>query len=227
MAGVRPAKVSRILKENEIRIRTSKDVDFLKYKLNDNYFNSINSRNKAYWLGYLFADGCVSNRSNQISIVSNDEYLLNSFKEEIKCTKEIYQNPNHKRAKTLYFSSSIMKKDLINLGCTPRKSLTIEFPNVNNEYYGDFLRGNFDGDGCITKSNTQTQAYFLGTKKFLNSIQDILNQEKIQTNKIQKNMSIFRLRITGKKNLRLLKGYLYNNDPKFFLQRKKGGFDFA
>jgi intein/homing endonuclease len=218
----RQSFVSNILKRNKLRIRTAKDVDFLSYQLNHSFFLKIQNENQAYLLGLLFADGCVAKESNTISLVSNDIELIRHFKQSIKCNKEIYRNPNHKNAYTFYFCSPKMKKDLIKIGCIPQKSLILKFPCLSKKLIRHFLRGNFDGDGCITGTR-QIQAYFLGTFSFLTSVENFLSNVGIFCNKIQNNGNIFRLRITGKENLKKLHGLLYDNSS-FFLKRKESKF---
>ena len=219
----RCSTISKILKDTNIAIRLGRTVETLPYKLNHNYFTKINTQNKAYLLGLLYADGCVASESNAISLVSNDVELLEFFKSQIKCNKSFYKNPQHKNALLFSFASPQMKADLIKLGCIPRKSLKVEFPPKNlleDSLIPHFLRGNFDGDGSILKSNGQTQCYFLcGTIEFAESIKEFLNKNNIRTNKIQRNVKIFRLRITAKGEILKLKRLLYKNSI-FKLQRK-------
>jgi intein/homing endonuclease len=119
-----------------------------------------------------------------------------------------------------------MKEDLIKHGCIPRKSLVLKFPKtVPIKLLSHFLRGNFDGDGCITESHGQLQAFFLGTRSFLLSTLKILKGFGVNCNKIQKKGNIFRLRITGIDNLTKLKKWMYKNSKKFLLKRKFNKFN--
>lgn len=229
IAKCRCSTISKILKSKNIKLRTRRCVDYINYTLDHNYFNKINTKEKAYLLGLMFADGGVSSTSNTISLTSNDLELINFFKTQIRCSKEIYKNPSHKNAYTYYFCSPKMKSDLINLGCVPKKSLVLKFPNkIPKNLLRDFLRGNFDGDGSIHKSknkNSQTQVYFLGTKNFVTNIKKILNKKNIVCNKVKKEVNIFRLVITGKKNILNLKKFMYYKNC-FSLIRKKNKFNF-
>lgn len=217
--------IRKLLKGFGIKLRQGKSYLNRKYKLNEEYFREINSANKAYLLGLLFADGCVAHESNTVSLVSNDIELITFFKNEIVCDKAIYRNPSHQNAFTYSFCSPNMKSDLINLGCVPRKSKIIKFPCLlDSIFYRDFLRGNFDGDGSINISkNGLYQAYFLGTFSFCDSVKQIMESIKIKTNKIQENVGVFRLRITNRDGLKKLYNFLYNGN--FYLSRKKRIFD--
>jgi len=224
-AKCRQKIISDTLKKHELHV-ASKNQYRLGYKLNHSYFSKIDSRNKAYLLGLLYADGSVSSTTNQISFVSNDTELLSFLKKEIQLSKSLYKNPKHEKAKTIWFSSAEMKQDLIKLGCCPKKSLILRFPSyeqVPQKFLWDFLRGYFDGDGSIYTTNNQKQAYFLGTYDFLTEVQKSLNQEEIETNKIKSEQNIWRLVITGKNNLAKLNEKLYQ-EAEMFLTRKKERF---
>lgn len=59
---------------------------------------------------------------------------------------------------------------LNNLGCTPQKSLTLKFPNIGSELFISFIRGYFDGDGCLTYykgDKVYPKCDILGTEGFL------------------------------------------------------------
>src|SRR3989338_7583602 len=59
---------------------------------------------------------------------------------------------SHKHQGALYgfrFARERLTSDLKNLGILPRKSLTIDFPNVPEVFTADFIRGVFDGDGSV------------------------------------------------------------------------------
>jgi hypothetical protein len=61
------------------------------------------------------------------------------------------KNPNHSNAYSLTLCSKHIFSSLYNYGLTTNKSLIITFPpsNIPNKYYSSFIRGYFDGDGCI------------------------------------------------------------------------------
>lgn len=218
---VRHSTISKILKDNNVQIRTAKHVDFLPYSLNHHYFDLIDSQSKAYLLGYMYADGCVSAVNNTISLVSKDLYPVSFFREEIHCQKPLYQNPLHNGAYTFSFCSPLMKATLIKLGCPPRKSLILDFPdkNVPEKLLPHFLRGEFDGDGCITKSGHYLQAYFLGALPFCKGLMAYLSSIGISTNTLQKNGKIYRVRLCSRKEIEKLFNLMYH-EASCFLERK-------
>lgn len=122
----------------------------------------------AYVLGFLYADGDIedvrkSSRTQYITFASVDKGILESIR-KVMCSehnlnyraprKITYGNGKTYESSGIYrlrIGSKKMFDDLLKLGLTPRKSLTIKFPdNIPNNYFSHFVRGYFDGDGCVT-----------------------------------------------------------------------------
>lgn len=138
-----------------------------KYVFNEDFFEKIDTEHKAYWLGFLYADGCILDmrlhdgtkvpQTVQISISIKDIEIIYKFMKDIELEKNIYIGVAHnKKSDTQYarvqVGSSKMCRDLISHGCTPRKTLTLTFPTENdvpNELIRHFIRGYFDGDGSV------------------------------------------------------------------------------
>ena len=149
-------------------------------KFNENFFQTINSEESAYWLGFLYADGAISLKDNniEISLQSSDVKHLEKFKKSLGFFEDKHIYCDNIRCR-FYFRNKKMKEDLIRLGCTPQKSLTLKFPSediVPNDYLFDFLRGYIDGDGSIMIGQNSKGEYckprlnILGTKEFLQGL---------------------------------------------------------
>jgi intein-encoded DNA endonuclease-like protein len=148
---------------------------------NQNVFNKIDSEEKAYWLGFLYADGTVRSREgdNQIelSLQESDYNHLEKFRKFIENNNKIAYRKKQKAYRYCVRSKQI-KQDLIKLGCTPKKSLTLIFPTkeqVPDQYLRHFVRGYTDGDGslCVTKGKMHYE--LLGTENFLIGLQERTN----------------------------------------------------
>lgn len=133
-------------------------------ELNKFYFNEINTKEKAYWLGFLYADGCVmvDKRSNskRIRISSNikDETLIDKFCEATKSNRE--KKEYYKNVVRLTIWNDDLANDLIKWGCIPRKSNIITLPKLNNRsLYLAFLLGFFDGDGTQYTTRITSGSY--------------------------------------------------------------------
>lgn len=156
------------------------------YNLNENYFQNIDSYNKAYLLGFIAADGALIKQKNSncisltITIHFKDISILELLKKEMNAENPIkiinfkskslssYKlNVNHRR---LVITNKKVSQDLINLGISFNKSLNMSnlILNVPKEYRKAFIIGYFDGDGCFVDS------YILKKKKIYNSKKEYL-----------------------------------------------------
>lgn len=165
--GVTRTTVSKFL-ENK-GIKTTKGNHYRKYFHQEDFFENIDTEEKAYWLGFMFADGYITNKRFGygqdmfgITISIDDEQHLKKFKEHIKATNPIlYDNSKagKKQCKILMTSQKTVD-DLISHGCYKHKSLILEPPkNIDNKYLPHFIRGFFDGDGSIIKTHTPGRNY--------------------------------------------------------------------
>ncbi len=156
-----------------------------KYKLNEHYFDEIDTPNKAYILGFLYADGCNSMGKGtiHISLQEEDKQILEDMRNEIGSEKELdyIDNSNkhnfgytYKNMWRLNMFSIHMCKTLEKIGMMPNKSLKITFPNIDESLYSHFIRGVFDGDGCIHNSNGKTRhlCSIVGTYDLCNFLKD-------------------------------------------------------
>jgi intein/homing endonuclease len=161
----------------------------VKYKVNENFFKTW-SRSSSYVLGILFADGSLENapyiRGEYVRLTSTDLSLIEQVKKALNSQHKIVTIPssgNRKEKYLLRIGSHKIYNDLENLGLYPRKSLDMELPHIPYRFLSDFVRGYFDGDGCIAlektknKPHNRLKAIFTsGSKNFLDSLSKILKQ---------------------------------------------------
>ena len=183
--GVSRTVIKRILTvQNEgisIRNKTSK------YKYQQDIFENIDTAEKAYWLGFLAADGCNYQREHNASIILNihekDKKHLEKFKFFCKTNAEIksyigYEGfSNQTPMCKITLNSKKISNDLIDKGIIPNKSLILQPPNISEQFYKPFILGYFDGDGSISKTS-QYNNYTIsiqGTKEILTWICQVLN----------------------------------------------------
>jgi hypothetical protein len=119
-------------------------VQIEKHFFNENYFDKIDNSNKAYWLGFLYADGNVyvgkgkngntKGGTVELSLKREDEYHLYNFATDINGNNIPVEQRTIKLEGKEYFASRLalnsitMCKHLIELGCVPNKSLNLTFP---------------------------------------------------------------------------------------------------
>lgn len=165
-------KVKEILHNNEISTG--------KVTCNEHIFDIIDSEEKAYWLGFLYADGAVGSADNTIELALKllDCKHLYKFKTFIEAKRDIKIETSKVKRCRFSVSSKHLKSQLIKLGCTPQKSLTLKFPTkeqVPDDYIIPFIRGYYDGDGiltysCSTTGRTVLATGMLGTENFLTGV---------------------------------------------------------
>ena len=149
----------------------------------DTMFEIIDTEEKAYWLGFLYADGCVSyNKVSfptryvvELSLKESDKVHIEKFQKFMNSTRNIEYRKNTKSFRIQIFSKKLCE-DLIKLGCTNKKSLTLKFPTLEQvplNFINSFIRGYVDGDGSIVlnnKTNCLNKLMILGTKEFLDDL---------------------------------------------------------
>lgn len=129
----------------------------LKTSCNEDIFEIINTEEKAYWLGFLMADGNVSNFSGgyylKFSLQKNDIDAVKAFKNAIEFTGAIIVNRNNIGVS---IGSKSIYNDLNRYGVIERKSgkEIIPFGLIPDDLIRHFIRGYFDGDGCISADGT-------------------------------------------------------------------------
>jgi hypothetical protein len=195
---------------------------FSKYNktdINSEIFDQIDTEEKAYWMGFLFADGCVSDKGSiELSLQLLDLPHLEKFKKFLKYDGKIYAD--HFRCR-LCFRDQKIAQDLRKWGCIERKSLVLEFPKKEAISYlllPHFIRGYFDGDGHIRKKGS-ISIEIVGTPFFLQSMQEILGT----TGRIAKLKSkAFSITFSGN-NARIFCSIIYDQ-PAVYLERKYAAY---
>lgn len=225
--------VLRILKKNNINIRPATE-NKRKYKINVDYFQSIDNENKAYFLGLLYADGSLAYGGSGIKLTlqAKDADILEKLSNEIYGFQKIRlstDSENIREYKSVDIYSQKMHEDLVKLGCPPRKSFTITFPlNIMpQDLLKHFIRGYLDGDGCICLANdnrpvidiTSTEQFLVGLSAF---IQKELNIDcgKLYQRHPERMTNTRNIQITGIEKIKLFLDYIYTN-ATIFLNRKR------
>ncbi|KKN74505.1 hypothetical protein LCGC14_0390220 [marine sediment metagenome] len=139
--------VRKILRQAGVRKIYKEDID-KSHTINTDFFNNIDSEEKAYFLGLMYADGNVYIKSKtrnyysiSLCLQERDKKIVEIFKNYIAPNHKLYivnkPYPQQNQYKLL-FSSKIISEQLIKLGCIPAKSLKLEFPN--------FIKGELPSD---------------------------------------------------------------------------------
>ena len=175
--------ISSILKRKKIQTRVGKYTD-----INNIFFKEINCEESAYFLGLLYADGCVQIKNSaytvSLKLKSDDQYIIEKFRDIMSPSSPIKIS----YAKYSYFRINQKKicEQLISHGCVPNKSLILNFPTtVPAHLMRHFIRGYSDGDGTIYNNNVSASGKqyintiwkIVSTGKFCKEVAFILNKE--------------------------------------------------
>ena len=206
--------------------------------LKEHFFETIDTEEKAYFLGLLIADGNVfkdnSGRQASISITLdlNDEYMLLKFKEVLNTNTNI--GHDGRGCGQIAVRSNIMAEDLAKYGIVPRKTLTTYLPQIDEKYMPHLLRGILDGDGSIRAVQTEQQnrfAHYIGFCGTHQLMEDISNYcKKLNLSVIPKvydyaDKALSDIKIQGKNDMYIFGEHIYK-DATIFLIRKKEKYDY-
>lgn len=187
--GVGTRVVRRVLLENNIHIRSFSEAASISgvnrriHDVNDNYFSEEN-HNMAYLLGFLASDGTIRKNDNSVKIglSSVDRDFLLTIKKEIGYQGELtdYITSNGFSVSELRFTSKQIKADLAKYNIIPNKTFIYTFPkNLKREYWIDFIRGYFDGDGSVSTASSEAIRWQVcsANPDVLNTIVDFFFEE--------------------------------------------------
>lgn len=201
-----------------------------------NFFDSIDSEEKAYWLGFIMADGYTKLDKNNnpaqttIEISKKDINLLDAFKKSIKSNYIIRERSRTtvtgkiSEVCSITISSHHLTKQLVSYGVVPNKTY-IGF--INEEIFGDneelifhYLRGYSDGDGTINKNKgNYVFKLVIRSKSILNTITNWIKKYCNIDPKITIWENTYRLNIQNKKDYFIFLEKLYKN-ANIYLDRK-------
>lgn len=215
---VQPQSVRNLLRKLDIPITNKK---IRNYPRDSKYFDKIDTHEKAYWLGMFYADGTVASNSNKIALSLKDEEHIQKFQKTLGAVnnKIVVVKDNRFSKECVSYVFSIKDKELhdalISQGCIPNKTYATElhFPNISEEFQYDFIRGYFDGDGCImfSKNQNKYKLDWCGNFTFLTELKAILGKEKISLCQNSISKITYSLRIGGKQDVVKILQNMYKN----------------
>lgn len=183
--------ILKVLHKNGIEVCQKKMVR--KYNVNEDYFDMIDTPNKAYILGFLYADGHneISKSTLTMSLQEEDKKILEDIRKELESEKPLdyldYSNKNnfgysYKNQYRLNVFSKHICESLEKIGMVSSKSLVLQFPKISKELYSHFIRGYYDGDGSIyqqikNENNHAVTITITSTESFCESLVNICKEE--------------------------------------------------
>lgn len=231
MFGITQGRVGVILKKNGIKLSKGR-LNMSKLGLDVQYFNNIDTKEKAYWLGFICADGYISRNGGKLSIIVKDKEICEKLKRDIKSEHKISFRENHdKRTNKVYseyfyqITNAVFVSHIIDKGVTNTKNKHLEFPPMDEALYSYFIAGMFDGDGSICiRSSGGISCSLISSKEVLDFIQEyffnkfgIKPKPLIQVSANCEN--IFRIHWQSISDCKTVLDYIYQGD-NIYLSRK-------
>ena len=231
--------INALLRRNGYEAKSASELK-RKYPIQENFFDKIDTEEKAYILGLLYADGYNDTNRNTVSLglKDSDREVLDKITALTQPTKplqfvNIYKSrerigfENSKNQYRLVIQSKHISQRLVELGCGKAKTHNLIFPTeeqVPSHLIRHFVRGYFDGDGSVS-GNKQKQFGFVGTIDFLLPLQQILMKElnfletKLNQRHKDREDSIRALRYCGINQCIAFRDWLYEH-ANIYLKRK-------
>jgi hypothetical protein len=205
--------IGKVLGRNGCVFRRTKAWQYV----NEHYFDVIDSEEKAYWLGFFAADGCVVEKGCivQMALQAKDEVHVRKFAEVIGFKGEVRHRVDDRRDEfQILFRSRLMFNVLVSKGIVPNKSKILVPPIVDSVLERHMWRGFVDGDGCVhvgeRYGKVRLSVDLVGTKTVCDGFKEFAEKNDVKMwNVYQCQPSLWRVGIDGdraRKLLRLLYG---------------------
>lgn len=201
------------------------------YEFDEHFFDIIDTSTKAYWLGFLLADGGIYKNRLYVELNCIDKEHIELFANHIQSSYPI-QDTRHNCCR-LEISSQHLVQQCEKHGLVPRKTANCKFPTIDANLKNDCVRGILDGDGWfIRRKPTLTRkpyweiGFSSGSELMIKSLhewgQNITNKScGYLLHRIRPNGSVYQLTFGGNKIVNLLVKTLYDNDHVSLLRKKQ------
>lgn len=208
--------------------------------LNESFFDIIDTEEKAYWLGFLYADGANCDKAGNVSLslTETDAHMLKRLQTAIGSDHKIYVKHSSgfkgRPIHCLVMCSVYLCGSLSKQGCVPRKSLTLQFPTVAQvpeHLLRHFVRGYFDGDGSFStsqrKDKTTVTGYvsIISSRGFCDSLRRVVNAESpiggyVKTHRCASGEVVYYYVLNGANQVIAFMDWIYQ-DASVYLPRKR------
>lgn len=203
-----------------------------KKKINSNFFEVIDTEEKAYWLGFLTADGYVSNGNNiELALAEVDKEHVEKFKKSIESEHAISKKTSTLNGSTFHsyrisIKDTQIANDLRMYGLTNNKSYDAYIPieNIPKELMRHYIRGLFDGDGSIYQgANGLNISIVSGSFQMKDDITNIIKEYLNLDLSFRISRNLYEVRLFSRKNVQTFLEWLYK-DSTIYLNRKHNKF---
>lgn len=213
---------------------------YRKWTLNERYFESIDTPEKAYFLGLLYADGynCAKGNLVKLTLKSSDWDIIERMRTAVETNAPltVRRGSGHSDSTstytTLQLNSKRMCGDLARHGCGQCKGDTIRFPDwLPRELWSHFVRGYFDGDGGLSKEvgklkrspgHIVYRCNIVSNPMFINRLNEVLAEvfgKPFYVQKYAGHLKTVQIQIAGARKIEAFLDWIYR-DASVYLNRK-------
>jgi len=221
--------IARCLRSNGVTVR-SKGQGRRRYTCNHYFFDVIDSELKAYWLGFLAADGSIINGTIRLNLQYGDRQHIRLLLRDLGSDYPIRTRiQNGFRGSCLAISSQPMLVALARFGVIPRKKRTLPWPDLPEHILRSYFRGFFDANGSWGAKNTskpmvQGPSFMLvGNKQFIQQCQKWLMERcslRETKFKIQgRDRTSYTMTYRGNNQARRIASLLYDGATRFLARK--------
>ncbi len=217
-----------VLKRRGIKTRSLSEAQ-RRYAVDENFFDYIDMPDKAYWLGFLTADGLIGDYFVRINLQVRDVDHLHKFTASLRSEQPVTFRDNVSsngvvtKQSVIIINSLRLVRALNRLGLTPNKTFTVRpCEAVPEELLTDYWRGVFDGDGSISRSGllgVKWQVSLVGNRFMVEGFREFIARFVNSNANVRSLKSIFRVGYFGRAVPRAVTQVLYGN-AMIFLDRK-------
>ena len=238
------SSVRDLIKRRGIKLRPLSEVN-RKFEIHEDFFDVIDTDEKAYFLGFLYADGNVKTNKNMVvlALKESDKEILERLNKLIHVNKPLFlykdkRGGNREDTVGIRICNKNITEKLIKHGCHPNKTFTLTFPKwLDTNLYSSLIRGYFDGDGYIgiirdsrkDKNGNQYDKYYhkftlTGNEVFLKEVANVFKQEldvnsSFEVRHKDRDNGIVTITVKGSNQIEKVYDFLYSNS-KLCLNRK-------
>jgi DNA-binding Lrp family transcriptional regulator len=202
-----------------------------KYKINENFFQKIDTREKAYILGLLLADGhrCKNVKQIRLKLQEQDKQILEQIKLVMDYDKplnyEKRKEESHQNTYSLIICNSKICDDLEKHGIVKNKTFDIKIPIISDELFMDMFRGYFDGDGWFScdDNNKFGTIGIIGEVRFItfvkNKLAELFDIKSFFSYDKRHDTRIVSLRIRKKEDIKKLEKLMYYKTNLYLIRK--------
>jgi intein-encoded DNA endonuclease-like protein len=220
--------ILNLLRQNGVKIRKTNK----KYSYDHTYFDNINSEDRAYFMGLIYADGNNNGTALYIKLQDRDVHILETMKKYMKSNHKLYlrkysdKNPKWRDQYLLRIFDPRLSVSMEKIGIPKNKTFKLKFPTwLNDELTRHFIRGFFDGDGSLSFSLVRGYKKAIwrifGLKNICEHLAKIIKKQVGINTHVYKVEKTYAVTVSGNIQILKLMNWLYeNSNPELRLIRK-------